>query len=170
MITKAETRSVILGKLALPDRGVLWDVGAGSGSVAIERGLLCPGLTVFAIERNPDDAERITANASRAGVGVHVVAGEAPAALEALPAPDRVFVGGGGIGVLEAVLAHLAPHGHVVASFASIDRAVEAARRLGHLVQVHADRGERMDDGSWRLVANNPVFVAWGPADGGTGP
>jgi len=166
MITKAETRSVILGKLALPDQGVLWDVGAGSGSVAIECGTLCPGLTIFAIERNADDAERIASNAARAGVGVHVVVGDAPDALETLPAPDRAFVGGGGIAVLERVLGRLAPLGHVVASFASIDRAVEAARLLGHLVQVRADRGEQMEDGSWRLVANNPVFVVWGPSDG----
>jgi precorrin-6Y C5,15-methyltransferase (decarboxylating) len=166
MITKAETRSVILGKLCLPPHGVLWDVGAGSGSVAIECALLCPGLTVFAIESSGPDAERISANAAAAGVGVHVIAGSAPEALADLPAPDRVFVGGGGTGVLEAVLARLSPGGHVVASFAALDRALEGARLLGHLVQVRADRGERLADGSWRLVANNPVFVTWGPSDG----
>ena len=165
MITKAETRSVVLGKLCLPERGVLWDVGAGSGSVAIECGLLRPGLVVFAVERNPEDARRITANAAAAGVTVHVVDGEAPGALETLPPPDRAFVGGGGPGVLDAVLDRLSPGGHVVASFASLDRAVAAAQRLGHLVQVRADRGERMADGTWRLVANNPVFVTWGPTD-----
>jgi precorrin-6Y C5,15-methyltransferase (decarboxylating) len=165
MITKAETRSIILGKLCLPERGVLWDVGAGSGSVAIECALSSPGLTVFAIEANPEDAERISANATRAGVGVHVITGTAPAALDALPAPDRAFVGGGGIEVLEAVLARRSPDGHVVASFAALDRAVAAAHLLGHLVQVRADRGERLADGSWRLHANNPVFVAWGPSD-----
>jgi precorrin-6Y C5,15-methyltransferase (decarboxylating) len=165
MITKAETRSVILGKLSLPPRGVLWDVGAGSGSVAIECALMRPGLTVFAIEANADDAERITANAGAAGVGVHVITGTAPAALDALPPPDRAFVGGGGTEVLHSVLDRLSPRGHVVASFASLDRAVEAAHLLGHLVQVRADRGERLADGSWRLNANNPVFVAWGPSD-----
>jgi precorrin-6B C5,15-methyltransferase / cobalt-precorrin-6B C5,C15-methyltransferase len=165
MITKAETRSVILGKLSLPQRGVLWDVGAGSGSVAIECALMSPGLTVFAIEANGDDAERITANAGAAGVGVHVITGAAPAALDALPAPDRAFVGGGGTEVLQSVLDRLSPHGHIVASFASLDRAVAAAHLLGHLVQVRADRGERLADGTWRLDANNPVFVAWGPTD-----
>jgi precorrin-6Y C5,15-methyltransferase (decarboxylating) len=165
MITKSETRSVILGKLCLPERGVLWDVGAGSGSVAIECALMSPGLTVFAIEANRGDAERISANASTAGVGVHVITGTAPAALDALPAPDRAFVGGGRIEVLESVLGRLSHHGHVVASFASLDRAVAAAHLLGHLVQVRADRGERLADGSWRLNANNPVFVAWGPSD-----
>jgi precorrin-6Y C5,15-methyltransferase (decarboxylating) len=165
MITKAETRSVILGKLCLPPHGVLWDVGAGSGSVAIECALLCPGLTVFAIESNAPDAERISANAAAVGVGIHVIAGSAPEVLADLPAPDRAFVGGGGTGVLEAVLGRLSPGGHVVASFAALDRALEGARLLGHLVQVRSDRGERLADGSWRLVANNPVFVTWGPSD-----
>jgi precorrin-6B C5,15-methyltransferase / cobalt-precorrin-6B C5,C15-methyltransferase len=165
MITKAETRSVILGKLCLPPRGVLWDVGAGSGSVAIECALLCPGLTVFAIESSADDAARISANATHAGVGVHVITGTAPEALVDLPAPDRAFVGGGGTGVLQSVLDRLAAGGHVVASFAALDRAVEGARLLGHLVPLRADRGERLTDGSWRLVSNNPVFVAWGRSD-----
>jgi len=98
-------------------------------------------------------------------VGVHVITGSAPAALDALPAPDRAFVGGGGIEVLESVLGRLSPGGHVVASFAALDRAVAAAHLLGHLVQVRADRGERLPDGSWRLSAQNPVFVAWGPSD-----
>lgn len=169
MITKAETRAVILAKLGLPDRGVLWDVGSGSGSVAIESGLLAPGLTVFAIERDPASAERISENASRAGVGVHVVVGEAPAAWSSLPVPDRVFVGGGGPGVLEAALGRLAPGGHAVASFAAMDRALEGARLLGHLVQLRSDRAEPLGDGGWRLVANNPVFVAWGPAHEPTG-
>jgi precorrin-6Y C5,15-methyltransferase (decarboxylating) len=165
MITKAETRAVILAKLALPERGVLWDVGSGSGSVAVECALLSPGLTVFAIERDPASTERITANAARAGVGVHVIVGEAPEAFETLPVPDRIFVGGGGSTVLSAALSRLAAGGHAVASFAAMDRALEAARVLGHLVQVRTDRAEAMSDGGWRLVATNPVFVAWGPSD-----
>lgn len=165
MITKAETRAIVLGKLALPEHGVLWDVGAGSGSVAIEAAMLCPGLTVFALEAADEDAERISANATAAGVGVHVLAGTAPGSLRALPDPDRAFVGGGGIDVLEAVLARLAPGGQVVATFAALDRAVEAAHLLGNLIEVRADRGERLPDGAWRLAANNPVFVAWGPAE-----
>lgn len=163
MITKAETRSVILGKLCLPTSGVLWDVGAGSGSVAIESALVAPGLTVFAIESDPESAERIGTNAAAAGVGIHVITGRAPRALDELPPPDRAFVGGGGIEVLSAVLRRLTPRGRVVASFASLDRALQGARRLGQLLQIRADRGEQLPDGTWRLVANNPVFVAWGP-------
>lgn len=160
MITKSEVRAVALGKLGLPPAGVLWDVGAGSGSVAIECARLSPGLRVFAVDR---DVERLQANVAAHGVRVDVVEGEAPAALAALPDPDRAFVGGGGLDVLDAVVARLAPGGRVVAAFAALDRAAEAARRLGHLVQVGVSRGAVLPDGGIRLAAENPVFVAWGP-------
>ena len=92
-----------------------------------------------------------------------MVEGEAPAVLAALPDPDRAFVGGGGLDVLDAVLARLAPGGRVVAAFAALDRAAVAAQRLGHLVQVGVSRGAVLPDGGIRLAAENPVFVAWGP-------
>jgi precorrin-6Y C5,15-methyltransferase (decarboxylating) len=158
MITKAEVRAVVVSKLGLPQRGVLWDVGAGSGSVAIECASVAPGLDVYAVER---DAAELRVNAQ--DTGVHVVEGEAPAALSTLPAPDRVFVGGGGIDVFDAVLDRLADGGAVVAAFAAMDRAVTAAARLGHLVQVGVARGSRLPDGGMRLAAENPVFVVWGP-------
>lgn len=163
MITKAEVRAVALGKLDLPPAGVFWDVGAGSASVAIECARLAPGLAVHAVERSFEDAERIRANAGDHQVAVHVVVGRAPAALVELPAPDRVFVGGGGLEVLDAVLARLRPGGRVVATYAAIDRAVAATERLGSLVEVAVSRGERLADGGLRLVAHNPVFVVWGP-------
>ncbi|MGI8810257.1 MAG: precorrin-6y C5,15-methyltransferase (decarboxylating) subunit CbiE [Acidimicrobiales bacterium] len=163
MITKSEVRAVALGKLDLPAVGVLWDVGAGSGSVAVECARLSPGLRVIAVERNADQAERARCNAADHGVRVEVAVGEAPAVLAGLPAPDRAFVGGGGIDVLDAVLERLTPSGRVVASFAALDRAAIAARRLGHLVQVGVARAQVLPDGGVRLAAENPVFVAWGP-------
>ena len=167
MITKPEVRSVVLGKLALPERGVLWDVGAGSGSVAVEAALAAPGLRVIAVERNPDDAERVVANAAALGALVEVVEGEAPAVLDGLPRPDRVFVGGGGVDVLAACLDALAPGGRLVATFAAVDRAVAAHRLLGNLVQVGVDRAEVLPDGGIRFAADNPVFVAWGDKPSG---
>jgi precorrin-6Y C5,15-methyltransferase (decarboxylating) len=162
MVTKAEVRAVALGKLDLPATGVLWDVGAGSGSVAIECALLAPGLEVYAVERRPDDARRIEANALALGAAVTVVAGDAPGALGPLPDPDRAFVGGGGLAVLDAVVSRVRPGGRVVATFAAMDRAAAAADRLGQLVQIAASRGQRLPDGGWRLAAENPVFVVWG--------
>jgi precorrin-6Y C5,15-methyltransferase (decarboxylating) len=163
MVTKAEVRAVVLGKLALPAAGVLWDVGAGSASVAVECALIAPGLTVVAVECDSEDAERARDNAVAHGVNVQVVHGSAPGCLASLADPDRVFVGGGGLGVLDAVLARLRPGGRVVATYAAVDRAAAAAERLGHLVQVQVSRGQRLPDGSFRLAAQNPVFVAWGP-------
>ena len=162
MVTKSEVRAVALGKLDLPPTGVLWDIGAGSGSVAIECAALCPGLDVYAVERNPDDLDRIRANGRTHGVDITVVAGEAPAVLASLPDPDRAFVGGGGLAVLDAVVSRLRLGGTVVASYAALDRAAAAADRLGNLVQVNAARGERLPDGGWRLAAENPVFLVWG--------
>lgn len=163
MITKAEVRAIVLGQLALPAVGVLWDVGAGSGSVAIESARVAPGLRVLAVERRPDDVERLRANCR--GTGVTVIHGEAPAVLADLPDPDRVFVGGGGLGVLETVLGRLRAGGVVVATYATVERAAAAGRRLGQLVQVSISRGVPVGaDGAMRLEAANPVFVCWGPA------
>jgi precorrin-6Y C5,15-methyltransferase (decarboxylating) len=165
MVTKSEVRAVALSKLELPMTGVLWDIGAGSGSVAIEASLLAPGLRVYAVERQPDDAARIQANTAALGASVTIVEGEAPGVLTGLPDPDRIFVGGGGLPVLDAALSRLRPGGRMVATFAALDRAAAAADRLGHLVQLAPSRGVRLPDGGWRLAAENPVFVAWGPEE-----
>jgi precorrin-6Y C5,15-methyltransferase (decarboxylating) len=160
MITKAEVRAVALGKLSLPGAGVLWDVGAGSGSVAVECSRLAPGLRVFAVERRPDDVARLRRNAH--GTGVVVVEGEAPGILADLPDPDRVFVGGGGLDVLESVMDRLRPGGVVVATYAALDRAAAAANRLGNVVQIAVSRGAPLGgSGALRLAAENPVFVCW---------
>ena len=165
MVTKAELRAIVLGKLALPPAGVLWDVGAGSGSVAVECARLCPGLTVFAIEEREDDAARISANAASLDAPVHVVSSHAPEALQVLPDPDRAFVGGGGVEILDAVLKRLRPGGQVVATYAAMDRAAAAAGRLGAMAQISVSSGARLPDGGWRLEARNPVFVVWGPEE-----
>jgi len=166
MITKAEVRAVALGKLAIPPAGVFWDVGAGSGSAAVETALLAPGLRTFAIEARSDDAGRLRANAE--GTNVTVVHGAAPEALAGLPDPDRAFVGGGGIEVLDAVIRRLRPGGVIVATYASLDRAVTGARRLGQLVQVSINRGVPIGaGGAIRLAAEHPVFVCWGPGSQG---
>ena len=163
MITKAEVRAIALGKLALPVTGVLWDVGAGSGSIAVECARLRPALRVIAVERNAEDAARISANAQRHGVVIEVVCGDAPESLLDLPDPDRVFVGGGGLDVLDAALPRLRSGGVVVATYALMERAGEAQKRLGNLVQVSVARGVPTGGLGTRLSAENPVFICWGP-------
>ncbi|MHB1987879.1 MAG: precorrin-6y C5,15-methyltransferase (decarboxylating) subunit CbiE [Acidimicrobiales bacterium] len=163
MITKSEVRAVCLARLELPATGVLWDVGAGSGAVAIEAAAMAPGLRVMAIEQSADDAVRIARNARHHGSSVEVIVAKAPGCLADLPQPDRVFVGGGGLDVIDAALERIATRGRVVATFTSMERAAAAARRLGSLTQIAVNRGVVLPDGSWRLSANDPVFVCAGP-------
>ncbi len=164
MITKSEVRSVVLGKLELPRAGVLWDVGAGSGSVGIEAATIAPGLRVYAVERDATDAPNIAANARQAGVAanVDVIVGAASAALTDLPTPDRVFVGGGGLDVVDECWQRLRPGGVLVATFVVLDRAVTAMQLLGSMVQIHINRAVPIGGVGMRLEPTNPTFVCWG--------
>lgn len=162
MITKSEVRAVVLGMLALPRAGVLWDVGAGSGSVGVEAATVAPGLRVYAVERVEADAGNIRQNARDAGVAVDVVTGSAPEVLGDLPVPDRVFVGGGGPEVVEACWQRLQPGGRLVATFAVLEHAVAARRLLGEMIQVRIDRAVPIGAAGVRLEPLNPVFVCWG--------
>ena len=103
-MTKSEVRSVILSRLALRRHTRLWDIGAGTGSVALEAALLGSGGHVWAVEENPEGTALIRENQNRLGVeNLTVVEGKAPEALEELPEPDAVFIGGSG-GRLEEIL------------------------------------------------------------------
>jgi precorrin-6Y C5,15-methyltransferase (decarboxylating) len=120
LITKKEARALILAELQVREDAVMWDVGAGSGSVGIEAVRIAPGLRVYAVEREMDRLEMIKENSQRlGGFGVRTVLGEAPGALQDLPDPDRVFVGGSGgslADILEVVEKRLQPGGRVVVS------------------------------------------------------
>ncbi|MFH2043565.1 MAG: precorrin-6y C5,15-methyltransferase (decarboxylating) subunit CbiE [Pseudomonadota bacterium] len=97
MITHSEIRAITLSKLKLGNAEILWDVGAGSGSVGIESALLNPYARVFCIEKNTERIENITANAKKHKVNnIFVIEGQALEECLTLPAPDRVFIGGGG--------------------------------------------------------------------------
>jgi len=121
-ITKREIRAVTLSSLA-PRRGeALWDIGAGSGSVAIEWLLADPSLRAIAIERRPDRAARIRRNAAAFGVpGLEVIEGEAPAVLESLPNPDAIFIGGGAEETLDAAGALLRVGGRLVVNAVTLE-------------------------------------------------
>jgi precorrin-6Y C5,15-methyltransferase (decarboxylating) len=121
-ITKREIRAVTLSSLA-PLRGeLLWDVGAGSGSVAIEWMLAHPSLRATAIEARADRAARIRRNAAAFGVpDLEVVEGTAPKALAGLATPDAVFVGGGASDALNAAVAALRPGGRLVVNAVTLE-------------------------------------------------
>ncbi|MGW3953959.1 precorrin-6y C5,15-methyltransferase (decarboxylating) subunit CbiE, partial [Streptomyces sp. NPDC004752] len=121
MITKFEVRALALARLGPRLGDLVWDVGAGSGSVAVECARL--GAAAVAVEKSADGVERIRANTAAHGVDVRVVHGTAPAVLAGLPDPDAVFVGGGGR-ELPAVVTECARRARraVVVAVAALDR------------------------------------------------
>ncbi|QDB99949.1 precorrin-6y C5,15-methyltransferase (decarboxylating) subunit CbiE [Mesorhizobium sp. 8] len=123
-ITKREVRAVTLSALAPRQGELLWDIGAGSGSIAIEWLLAHPSLKAIAIEADPERAARIRRNAFAFGVPhLQVAEGKAPETLTGLPAPSVVFIGGGGTdeGVLDATVAALPSHGRLVANAVTLE-------------------------------------------------
>jgi precorrin-6Y C5,15-methyltransferase (decarboxylating) len=138
-ITKREIRAVTLSAL-VPRRGeLLWDIGAGAGSVAIEWMLADPTMRAVAIEHRADRAARIRRNAAAFGVpGLDIVEGAAPAALSGLGTPDAIFVGGGGdAAVLDAAARALRPGGRLVANAVTLETE-------GLLLAHHATLGGKM--------------------------
>lgn len=171
LITKLEVRMVALGLLGLKENGVVWDVGAGSGSVAIEAALLAKDARVFAIERDPEAVELIRQNVDRFGAtNVAVIEGFAPGALSNLPCPDSVFVGGSGgrlAGILESVAHRLHEDGRIVVSAASIETVHEAStvlRGQGMSPDLRSVQVSRSKDlaGLTHLESLNPVFLVTG--------
>lgn len=146
-ITKREIRAVTLSALA-PRRGeLLWDIGAGSGSISIEWMLAHPSLRAIAIEADPERAARIRGNAAAFGVpGLTIVEGKAPEAFAGLPTPDAVFIGGGGTvdGVVDAAIGALRPGGRLVANAVTLEMEslllARRAERGGDLVRIAISR------------------------------
>jgi precorrin-6B C5,15-methyltransferase / cobalt-precorrin-6B C5,C15-methyltransferase len=148
-ITKREIRAVTLSALA-PRRGeLLWDIGAGSGAVAIEWMLADPSLRAVAVERRSDRAARIRRNAAAFGVpGLEVIEGEAPAALQELSAPDAIFIGGGALATLDAALPRLRRNGRLVANAVTLHTEAmllaRHARLGGELTRIAITRADRI--------------------------
>jgi precorrin-6Y C5,15-methyltransferase (decarboxylating) len=162
MVTKAEVRALVLARLGPRLGDLVWDIGAGSGSVGVECARL--GSAVIAVERG--DLEHLQANIETFGVDVRVVQGPAPAVLDALPDPDVVFVGGGGSDVAAIVAAAVARGPRVVVTaLATIDRVAEVQEALSPYevdgVLLQASRLRRLGEATG-LAATNPVFVLWG--------
>jgi precorrin-6B C5,15-methyltransferase / cobalt-precorrin-6B C5,C15-methyltransferase len=165
-ITKAEVRAQVLARLAPALGELVWDLGAGSGSVAIECARF--GAAVVAVEQDADSRDRIRANAEAHGVNVAVVPGRAPGVLADLPRPDAVFVGGGGLDVVRAALE--AKPDRIVVTLASVERVgkvirlLEADGRTVGGVLSQSSRLAPLPDGTHRFAALNPVYVLWGNA------
>ncbi len=174
LVTKREVRAVALGLLAVRPDAVVWDVGAGSGSVALEAASLAVEGRVFAVERDPESAGHCRENARRCGMDhLVVVEGEAPEALADLPAPDTVFVGGGGnavAGIAAAALERLRPGGRLVFAAVTLEtlqdarRALAAAGIAAEISSVQVARGAPLA-GRVRLEPLTQVFLVAGTKD-----
>ena len=168
LLTPAEVRAIALAELDLGPASVVWDIGAGSGSVAIEAAQIASGGTVYAIEMDPEDHQLIRENARRFEVpNLTAVLGRAPEAWRDLPDPDCVFVGGSGRGVsrlVEAAYQRLRVGGRLVATMASVDNVAEVHGVLRGLCQdvkvwmLHFARGNYQMD-RIRFQSLNPVFL-----------
>jgi precorrin-6Y C5,15-methyltransferase (decarboxylating) len=125
LMTKREIRVQILAELALQPTQIVWDIGAGTGSVAIEIARLCPGSTVYAIEKTAIGTALIEKNSQQFQVKTVIpIAGIAPDALEHLPSPDRIFIGGSGgnlTQILDTCTARLAKGGRIVLALATLE-------------------------------------------------
>lgn len=146
-ITKREIRAMTLSALA-PRRGeLLWDIGAGSGSIGIEWMLADPSLRAIAIEASGERAARIRRNAQNFGVpGLTIIEAAAPGALADLPMPDAIFIGGGGseAGVLDAAIGQLRSGGRLVANAVTTEMEAmllaEHGLRGGSLIRIDIAR------------------------------
>ena len=168
LLTPAEVRSMALAELDIGPQSVVWDVGAGSGSVAVEAACIAHGGKAYAIEMDQDDFELIKSNAEKFGCGNLVaILGRAPEAWQDLPDPDCVFVGGSGqeiSQIVELAYARLKAGGRLVANVASIENFSEGHETLMRLAgdvrcwMINIARGTYQLD-RVRFDALNPCFL-----------
>ncbi len=168
LITKREVRAVSLARLQLTRRSIVWDIGAGSGSVGLEAAQLCPAGYVYAIEKNPADADIVQQNKARLGIhNFKLFNARALAHLDDWPDPDAVFIGGSG-GELEQLirlcLQRLNPEGWLVMNFVTLENLHTATETLKKqyanwdLTQLQASRSQPILH-MQRLQAENPVWI-----------
>jgi len=168
LLTPAEVRSMALAQMALDSRSIVWDVGAGCGSVSVEAAQLAPGGKVFAIEQDAEDIALIEENASRFGVtNVTPILGKAPEAWADLPDPDAIFLEGSGrevVRIAELAFGRMNPNGRLVANLVSIqatNELLEALTKQTSQVQAWMINVARGTDQLERLRfdALNPTFL-----------
>ncbi len=165
-ITKREIRAITLSALRPLQGQLLWDIGAGSGSIGIEWMLADPTCRTIAIEDKADRAARISRNALALGVpDLKIVEAEAPAAFDDLPPPDAAFIGGGATdpGLLDAVIAALKPHGRLVVNAVTLETQAlliaQQARLGGELVQLSIARADAV--GGFQALKPAMAVLQW---------
>lgn len=171
-LSQREIRLLLICYLRLKADSVLWDIGAGTGTVSVEAGLLCPQGQIIAVERDEDVASLIRRNCDRFGVtNVEVIEGSAPDCLTDLtPPPDRICIEGGRSlkAILQAAWMHLQPHGRLVATATNLDSLYQISESFAELhvrhvevVQSATNRLEKRGTNQ-TLAAIDPIFILSG--------
>ena len=167
-MTKEEVRVITLAKARLAPGQVVWDIGAGTGSLSIEAALQVPEGSVYAVERNASGILLINSNSVAFGVdNITVVEGEAPEALKGLPDPDRVIIGGSGGRLQEIIIEafqRMRPGGRIVINAATLETAALSVKLLDELFSgadvVQVSVSKAVKTGSSNLFKGfNPVTV-----------
>lgn len=174
LITKREVRAVSLARMQLKPDSIVWDIGAGSGSVGIEAARLCRLGHVYAIEKNVEDSEIALANAQKFGLhNYSFLNAKAPEGLEHWANPDAVFIGGSGgelANLINYCLQRLNPGGCLVMNFVTIENlataveALKANQARWDITQLQAARSQPILQ-MHRLVAENPVWIVTATKD-----
>ncbi len=168
LITRREVRAVSLAMMGLAPDAVVWDIGAGSGSVGLEAARLAPMGHVYALEKNEADVAVASANRAEMRVNNHTLLhAKAPEGIDTFPDPDAIFIGGSGGALdelVEIAVDRLRPGGRLVMNFVTIENlsaAVETVKKLGlswAMTQVNVARSEPILSMN-RLQAENPVWI-----------
>ena len=171
-LSKKEVRILLIAAVRMKSDSVLWDIGAGTGTIPVEIGLLCPDAKIIAIERDDEVANLIRTNCDRFGVkNVEVIEGSAPECLEALdPKPDRICLEGGKPikEILKKAWEFLQPEGRIVATASNLESLYTISEGLSEL---HARNIEVVQSAVNRLetrgihqtfAALNPIFILSG--------
>lgn len=168
-MTKSEVRILTLSKARLQEKSIVWDIGAGTGSITVESALAAEKGAVYAIEKNEDALELISTNIHSFGVkNAKICPGSAPEALTELPRPDRVVIGGSGgklREILEYVFERLLEGGRVVINAVALETLTHAAEWVNQVgftdVEVtQVNISKTVGAGKVNLFkANNPVFI-----------
>ncbi len=169
-MTKQEVRAAVLAKLAVRPEDILWDVGAGTGSVSVELALAAPRGRVYAVECRPEGCALIKANREKFRTrNLVLVEGLAPAALSDLPAPDAVFIGGsrGSLAAIVDAALEKNPDARICVSaiaLESLSAAVAALTAKGRTVQVSQIAVSRAKavGGLHLMMAQNPIYLITG--------
>jgi precorrin-6Y C5,15-methyltransferase (decarboxylating) CbiT subunit len=166
-MTKSEVRAVSLSKLEPEPDSIVYDIGAGTGSVSVEAALMVPRGQVYAFEQKPEGCELIAQNAAKFGIrNLTIVSGKAPETLRGLPHPDRVFIGGTG-GNMPDILDYLLQNNSGlkivlnVITLESLNQAVSYINERNlqaEIISLQVSKAEKI--GSYHMLrGQNPIYI-----------